>query len=72
MDLIDLSLRYLNQIIIMVYEAQVRWHQYIYIGLDDFKTLALSLSYMYIYKQETSPLLAVHTVEFIFLLQGCV
>ena len=30
MDLIDLGQRYLNQIIIIVYEAQVRWHKYIY------------------------------------------
>ena len=40
----------------------------VYMGLDDFKTVSLSLSYKYIYKQE---ILAAHTVEFIFLLWGC-
>ena len=49
MDLIDFGLIYLNQIIIMAYEAQVRQHKYIYMGLDDFKTLALSLSYTCVY-----------------------
>ena len=31
MDLIDLCLRYLNQIIIIVQEVQVIWHKCIYI-----------------------------------------
>ena len=30
MDLIGLDLRYLNLIIVMAKETQVRWHKYIY------------------------------------------
>ena len=34
MDLIGLGLRYLNLIIVMAKEAQVRWHKYKYMSLD--------------------------------------
>ena len=57
MDLIGLGLRYLNLIIVMEKEAQVRWHKYTYIwALISFrkkkkkKTLAFCLlSYTCIY-----------------------
>ena len=39
MDLISLGLKYLNPIIVMAKEVQVRWHKYtyIYMGLDKLK-----------------------------------
>ena len=54
MDLIDLCLRYLNQIIIIVQEVQVIWHKCIYIwALISFKNpnlFPLKL-HVYIYKK---------------------
>ena len=47
MDLIDLGLRYLNKIIIMKQEAQVRQHTYI--GLDKLKNSSILSRAIHIY-----------------------
>ena len=70
MDLIDLGRRYLNQIIIIVYEAQVRWYKYIYgpwwLKKKKNPSLFPLKLHMYIHNKVPFTSAAIHNYGFLF------